>query len=240
MTARPRGLVVAIDGPSGAGKSTAGRGLAARLGYTYVDTGAMYRALTLKALRAGVPVDAEEVLGELARETRIELEEGGQRVLLDGADVTADIRTREVTTASSRVSRHPGVRRDMVERQRRLGAAGGVVLDGRDIGTAVFPDAEVKFYLDADPARRARRRQAELRAAGSEVVLHELEREIRSRDAADSTRPDSPLTRAADAVLVDTTDLTPAEVVERLASLVESRQRSQPGSFTRPRDPPSE
>ena len=220
MTARPRGLVVAIDGPSGAGKSTAGRALAECLGYTYVDTGAMYRALSLKALRGGLSPDAEGPLVELARGTRIELEDGGRRVRLDGLDVTAEIRSREVTIASSRVSAHPGVRRDMVERQRRLGAGGGVVLEGRDIGTAVFPDAEAKFYLDADPVKRARRRQAELRAAGTDVDLDELEREIRARDAADSTRADSPLTRAKGAILVDTTELAPAEVVERMASVV--------------------
>ena len=225
MTARPHGLVVAIDGPSGAGKSTAGRALAARLGYTYVDTGAMYRALTLKALRASLSPDAEGPLVDLAAETRIDLEDGGQRVRLDGLDVTAEIRSREVTTASSRVSAHPGVRRDMVERQRRLGAGGGVVLDGRDIGTAVFPDAEAKFYLDADPSKRARRRQAEWSAAGSDVDIEELELEIRSRDAADSTRADSPLLRAKDAILVDTTELTPAEVVERMASVVAARRQ---------------
>jgi CMP/dCMP kinase len=224
VTARSQGLVVAIDGPSGAGKSTAGRALAARLGYTYVDTGAMYRALTLKALEAGLSPDAEAPLVDLARDTRIELEDGGSRVRLDGRDVTSEIRSREVTAASSRVSAHPGVRRDMVGRQRRLGDGGGVVLDGRDIGTAVFPDAEAKFYLDADPVKRARRRQAELRAAGSEVDLAELERDIRARDAADSSRADSPLTRALDATLVDTTELAPAEVVELMASVVESRR----------------
>ena len=224
MTARPHGLVVAIDGPSGAGKSTAGRALAARLGYTYVDTGAMYRALTLKALRAGLLPDVEGPLVELAKGTRIELEDRGGRVRLDGKDVTAEIRSREVTTASSRVSAHPGVRRDMVERQRRLGAGGGVVLDGRDIGTAVFPDAEAKFYLDADPRKRARRRQAELSASGSDVDIEDLEREIRSRDAADSTRADSPLIRAKDATLVDTTELTPAEVVERMVTVVAARR----------------
>jgi len=224
VTARARGLVVAIDGPSGAGKSTAGRTLAARLGYTYVDTGAMYRALTLKALRAGVSPEAEVALVALARETSIELEDGGRRVRLDGIDVTSEIRSRDVTAAVSAVSAHPGVRRDMVERQRRLGAGGGVVLDGRDIGTAVFPDAEAKFYLDADPRKRARRRQAELQAAGSDIGLEELEREIRARDAADSTRADSPLVRATDATLVDTSALTAEEVVERMALSVASRQ----------------
>ncbi len=221
---RDRGLVVAIDGPSGAGKSTAGRALAARLGYTYVDTGAMYRALTLKALRAGLSPSDERALVELAGGTHIGLEEGGRRVRLDGEDVTAAIRSREVTLASSRVSVHPGVRRDMVERQRRLGSEGGVVLDGRDIGTAVFPDAEVKFFLDADPARRARRRQAELRATGSAVDLVDLEREIRERDHADSTRADSPLLKAADALVLDSTELSPEDVVERMLAAVEARR----------------
>ena len=220
-----RGLVVAIDGPSGAGKSTAGRALADRLGYTYVDTGAMYRALTLKALRAGISPDHEDALALMARSTQIDLLDGGRGVRLDGEDVTAAIRSREVTAASSRVSAHPWVRRDMVERQRRLGAEGAVVLEGRDIGTAVFPDAEVKFFFDADPARRARRRQAELTASGSEVSLEELEREIRARDHADSTRTDSPLVRAADAVLLDTTELSPEEVVARMAAVVAERRR---------------
>jgi cytidylate kinase len=215
---------VAIDGPSGAGKSTAGRALAARLGYTYVDTGAMYRALTLKALRAGLAPGDETALVELARDTVIELEDAGRRVRLDGEDVTSAVRSREVTVASSRVSVHPGVRRDMVERQRRLGAGGGVVLDGRDIGSAVFPDAEVKFFLDANPERRARRRQEELRATGSEVDLADLEREIRDRDHADSTRADSPLVQAQDAVVLDSTELSPDEVVERMAAAVEARR----------------
>jgi cytidylate kinase len=215
--------VVAIDGPSGAGKSTAGRALAARLGYTYVDTGAMYRALTLKALRAGIAPHAEAGLVALARATAIVLDDGGRRVRLDGEDVTADIRGREVTLAVSRVSAHPGVRRFMVEWQRRLGREGGVVLEGRDIGTAVFPDAEAKFFLDADPRRRARRRQAELRAAGTEVDLNELEREIRARDQADSTRADSPLVRASDAVVLDSTELAPDEVVDRMTAVVLSR-----------------
>jgi cytidylate kinase len=183
----------------------------------------MYRALTLKALRAGLSLDQEGPLVDLASRTDIVLEDGGRRVLLDGVDVTADIRRREVTTAVSQVSLHPGVRRDMVERQRRLGAEGGVVLEGRDIGTAVFPDAEVKFFLDADPGRRARRRQEELRAAGAEVALDELEREIRDRDHKDSTRADSPLVRARDAVLLETTELTPAQVVEAMEREVRSR-----------------
>ena len=165
---------------------------------------------------------------ELARGTLIDLEDEGRRVRLDGADVTAEIRSREVTGASSRVSAHPGVRRDMVERQRRLGAGGGVVLDGRDIGTAVFPDAEAKFYLDADPASAPAVVRPSCLPREATWRLEELEREIRARDEADSTRADSPLTRAADATLLDTTELTADEVVERMASVVAARQGSEP------------
>ncbi|MCI4354464.1 MAG: (d)CMP kinase [Thermoplasmata archaeon] len=211
-----RSLVIAIDGPSGAGKSTAGRALASRLGYVFVDTGAMYRALALKALRAGVPLDDGGALGRLAHDSKIELTDGGCGVSLDGEDATAAIRSREVSAAASRVSVHPAVRREMVLRQREMGGHGGVVLDGRDIGTAVFPSADVKFYVDADPVRRARRRADELAAAGSPFDLAAIEREIRDRDHADMTRPDSPLTRAPDAVLLDTTDLTPEQVLERM------------------------
>ena len=221
---RPRGLVVAIDGPSGAGKSTAGRALAARFGYTFLDTGAMYRALALRALRAGAPLDDEGALARLAEGIRIEFEPGGHGVRVDGEDVGPALRAREVSAAASRVSVHPAVRRCMVARQREMGREGGVVLDGRDIGTAVFPDADVKFFLDADPHRRALRRQRELAAAGTAADVEAIESEIRARDRADSTRTDSPLTRAADAVSLDTTELEPAEVVERMATLVEERR----------------
>jgi len=221
---RPRGLVVAIDGPSGAGKSTAGRALAARFGYTFLDTGAMYRALALRALRAGAPLDDEGALARLAEGIRIEFEPGGHGVRVDGEDVGPALRAREVSAAASRVSVHPAVRRCMVARQREMGREGGVVLDGRDIGTAVFPDADVKFFLDADPHRRALRRQRELAAAGTAADVEAIESEIRARDRADSTRTDSPLTRAADAVSLDTTELEPAEVVERMAALVEERR----------------
>ena len=221
---RANGLVVAIDGPSGAGKSTAGRALAARLGYTYIDTGAMYRALALKASRSGVSLDAEEALASLLRASSIQLADGGQRVLLDGFDVTADARSRETSRASSLVSVHPGVRVEMVARQREMGKAGGVVLDGRDIGTAVFPDAEVKFYLDADPAERARRRLGELRAAGSEASFDAIEKEVRERDYADTHRAESPLQRAWDAIAIDTTAHTHEEVVERMLAAVRARE----------------
>jgi cytidylate kinase len=219
-----RRLVVAIDGPSGAGKSTAGRALAERLGYVFLDTGAMYRALGLKALRRGLPLDDAVRLTELARVTRVELTEGGRGVRLDGEDVTALIRTQEVSDAASRLSIHSGVRREMVARQREMGQGGGVVLDGRDIGTAVFPSADVKFYVDAEPGRRAARRADELRGAGVASDVTVIEREIRDRDALDMTRTDSPLTRAPDAVYLDTTTLSPAEVLERMLTAVAAKQ----------------
>ncbi|HEY7409719.1 MAG TPA: (d)CMP kinase [Vicinamibacteria bacterium] len=220
---RPRGLVIAIDGPSGAGKSTAGRALAARLGYLFLDTGAMYRAVALRALRAGVDLDDEARLRTVAQEARIELVPGSARVLLDGEDVSEAIRTQEASAAASRVSAHPAVRREMVARQQAMGRGGGVVLDGRDIGTAVFPDAEVKFYVDADPARRARRRHEELAAAGIAAESATIEQEIRERDRADTTRRDSPLTRAADAIHLDTSELAPEAVVERMLEAVGRR-----------------
>lgn len=217
-------LVIAIDGPSGAGKSTAGRALAARLGYVFVDTGAMYRALALKALRSGIPMEDGEALAALAHATRIDLTDGGRRVFVDGEDVSAAIRTREVSAAASRVSVHAPVRREMVARQRAIGERGGVVLDGRDIGTAVFPRADVKFYVDADPGRRARRRADELAAAGSAFDLAAIEHDIRDRDHADMTRRDSPLTRAPDAIRIDTTDLTPEQVLEEMLAAVSAKQ----------------
>jgi cytidylate kinase len=218
-----RRLVIAIDGPSGAGKSTAGRALARRLGYTFIDTGAMYRALALAALRRAVALDDAPGLATLARALRIELGDEGQ-VRLDGEDVGASIRTREVSAAASRVSVHPEVRRELVRQQQQLGAQGGVVLDGRDIGTAVFPHADVKFYVDADVAHRAVRRHEELLAAGGHVDdLPAIEREIRERDRLDMSRADSPLTRAADAVHIDTSALAPEDVLERMLATVRAR-----------------
>ena len=222
---RPRGLVVAIDGPSGAGKSTAGRAVAERLGYVFLDTGAMYRALALAALRAGVALDdAAEVAG-LATGLRLDLRPGGA-VILDGEDVTATLRTQEVGAAASRVSVHPPVRRHMVARQREMGQAGGVVMDGRDIGTAVFPDADVKFYVDAHPRQRATRRHEELTQRGQASDLDTIEREIRARDHADSTRAESPLTRAPDAIHLDTTELGLDEVVRRMLAAIEKLRQA--------------
>jgi cytidylate kinase len=216
---RSRGLVVAIDGPSGAGKSTAGKALAARLGYVFLDTGAMYRAIALKALESGVNLEDGPALGALARASTIGFIRD-EAVLLDGRDVTSAIRTREVATAASRASGHPELRKEMVARQRELGKEGGIVLDGRDIGTAVFPDAEIKFFVDADPHRRAIRRQLEL--GGSESDLPGIERELRERDRADSARKDSPLVRAEDARYLDTTSLSPEETLAAMLSAVEA------------------
>jgi cytidylate kinase len=221
---RNQGPVVAIDGPSGAGKSTVGRALAERLGYTYIDTGAMYRALALKAMRSGVSLDAEEALATLCRAASIELSDGGRGVLLDGEDVTAAIRSPETSRASSLVSVHPGVRTEMVARQREMGRDGGVVLDGRDIGTAVFPDAEVKFFLDANPGERAQRRLQELRSAGSDIALETVEEDVRERDYTDTHRVESPLERAWDALELDTTDLSADEVLERMLAAVRARE----------------
>jgi CMP/dCMP kinase len=218
---RARGLVIAIDGPSGAGKSTAGRELADRLAYVFLDTGAMYRALGLAATRASVPLDDEQALSALAARVSLEMRPGGG-VLLDGEDVTAAIRAQEVGSAASRVSVHPAVRRILVARQREMGRAGGVVMDGRDIGTAVFPDADVKFYVDAHPRQRALRRHEELAQRGHPADLDAIEREIRARDHADSTRTESPLTRAPDAIHLDTTELGLPEVVRRMLATVEA------------------
>jgi cytidylate kinase len=218
-----RRLVIALDGPSGAGKSTAGRALAERLGYTFIDTGAMYRALALKALRAGVAPDDGEALAALLARTAIALSDAGRKVGLDGEDVSAAIRTREVSDAASRVAAHGAVRRAMVARQQEMGRTGGVVMDGRDIGTAVFPGADVKFFVLADPARRAERRHRELQAAGQPADLKAIEQDVRERDQRDSTRAESPLVRAADAVDVDTTDLDPDQVVEAMLAVVRSR-----------------
>jgi cytidylate kinase len=217
-------LVIAIDGPSGAGKSTAARSLAERLGYTFVDTGAMYRAVAWKALERGLALDDGDDLGELAAATRIELAGSLPRVFVDGVEVTTALRTREVSQAASRISAHPPVRRALVARQREMGKDGGVVMDGRDIGSVVFPHADLKFYMDATPRMRAERRQKELAAAGRAADVDTIEREIRERDRADSTRADSPLVRLADAEYVDTTALGPQEVTELLNARVEAKK----------------
>jgi cytidylate kinase len=215
-------ITIAIDGPAGAGKSTLARRLASRLGFLYIDTGAMYRAVALWAQRLGVGWDDARRLEQLARESRIELAPGG-RVLLNGEDVSEAIRSPEISEGASRVSAVPGVRRALVEKQQQMGREASVVMEGRDIGTVVFPDAEVKIYLDAAPQERTRRRLKDLAARGVQAdfaqVLHEIER----RDQRDSTRADSPLRQAPDAIYVDSTSMSEDEVEEALLKIVRNR-----------------
>ena len=233
---RARRPVIAIDGPAGAGKSTLAARLARKLGYVNIDSGAMYRALALKAIEAGISFDDAAALTALARGSRIELEPAaGQanRVLLDGRDVSRRIREQGVTDAASRVSVHPAVRRWMVARQRELGARGGVVMEGRDIGTKVFPDAEVKVFLDAAPEVRGQRRfrqQPGEAAPPPEKVLDELRR----RDLRDRSRAHSPLVPAPDAVVLDSTSLSLDQVVARVEALIAGRLPAAP-SRRRPR-----
>jgi cytidylate kinase len=203
-------LIVAIDGPAGAGKSTVARTLAARLGFRYLDTGAMYRALTWLALQRGLALD-EEKLGDLARENTISFDERG-RVFIAGTDVTAAIRQARVDRMVPAVARHPQVRQIMRERQRELGSEGDVVIEGRDIGTVVAPDAEVKVYLVADPAVRARRREAERPDIGADALATDL----KLRDESDRAR----MQPAADAEQIDTTELEVEDVVDRIEALV--------------------
>lgn len=226
-TAAPRRLRVAIDGPSGAGKSTVARALAKALGYTYLDTGAMYRALAATAMSLGIAVDDEEALGPLARSLRFRFEpapSGGQRVFVDGRDVTNEIRSSAVGMAASAVSALPAVRAALTGEQRRLGERGGVVMEGRDIGTVVFPDAEAKFYLDAAPDERGRRRLRDLEARGETPSLGEVRRDIATRDHQDSTRALAPLRPADDAIRIDSTRMGVDEVVQAMGRIVRERE----------------
>jgi len=223
MTDSRKGIVVAIDGPSGAGKSTIGRALAEGLAYTYLDTGAMYRAVAVRAIEQGIAVDDDASLAAVADAVLISFADTGRRVLLDGRDVTKEIRSAEATRMASAVAKIGGVRRALVRQQQDLGREGGVVLDGRDIGSVVFPEAEVKFYLDASPEKRARRRFDE--RPDREVSFEAILEDIRARDHQDMTRADSPLVRSGDAVYVDTTEMNAADVSAYLLRLVQDRIR---------------
>ncbi len=218
-------ISIAIDGPAAAGKSTAAKIIADRLGYIYVDTGAMYRALTLKVLEQQADVHNEEEIINILQNTEITLLPGekGQRVLTDGTDVTGKIRTAEVTKHVSAVSKHKQVRHEMVKRPQKLGADGGVVMDGRDIGTHVLPDAEVKIFLLASVDERAKRRHLENLEKGYPSDLEMIKAEIAARDKLDSEREVAPLRKAEDAVVIDTTSKTIEQVVDEILTLASER-----------------
>jgi CMP/dCMP kinase len=222
--ASPRKLIIAIDGPAGAGKSTIAARLARKLSYVNLESGAMYRALALRAIEWDASFDDEAALLKLAENSHITLDRsigGSSRVLINGKDVSARIRERDVTEAASKISVHPEVRKWMVARQREMGIGGGVVMEGRDIGTKVFPDADLKIFLDADPVIREQRRldQQKVKGAPAEAMAAEL----RERDHRDRTRATSPLVAASDAVVLDSTHMSEDDVLNRIAELVNQR-----------------
>lgn len=224
MAQRPKQLVIAIDGPAGSGKSTVSKLVARKLGLLYLDTGAMYRALTLKAMRGSLDLKDEAALVKMANDTKIKLEADPDsdkvKVILDGQDVTRQIRTPELTENIKYIARVPGVRECMVKIQRSIGEKNGAVLEGRDTTTVVFPDAAYKFYLDADLNERAKRRLKELEAFGIKVTLKEVQEDARKRDTSDQTRSVGALKRAEDAIYIDTTALSIDEVVESILAQV--------------------
>jgi CMP/dCMP kinase len=216
-----RSPIIAIDGPSGAGKGTLARAVARALNYRHVDTGAMYRAVGWKALREGVALDDESAVAALADRATLDTTE--ERVVIDGHDVTRAIRTPEIDRAATSVARLPRVREILVARQRSLGRGGGVVMEGRDIGTVVFPDADVKVYLDASAEERARRRASDPAHTGGHGTLVGVQHDLQARDQSDSTRAVAPLVVADDAIYVDTTGLAIDDVVERVMEIVRGK-----------------
>ncbi len=220
-------ISIAIDGPAASGKSTTAREVARRLGYIYIDTGAMYRAITRAALDAGVDMNDADALERVARSSKITLEikEGQQHTFLNGRDVSGEIRTPEIDRNITPVATHPGVRRIMVEQQRQLAQNGGVVMDGRDIGTVVLPEAELKIFMEASIEARARRRLKEQANGDPSITLENIKADLARRDHADSTRADGPLKKAPDAVVIDTSNMSIEEQVETIVQLARERQQ---------------
>lgn len=218
-------IIIAIDGPSGAGKSTVAKLLARRLGYIYIDTGAMYRAVALKAKREGVDINDNATLNRLCGNVKLEFvpDNGGLRTILNGEDVSEAIRTPDMSMAASDISARKEVREALLVLQRKMGEKGGVVLEGRDVGTVIFPNAEAKFFLDASLEERGKRRYKELAAKGMDVTLEQTTEEVKKRDINDSSRDIAPLKKAGDAVVVDSTGLGIEEVVDRMIGVVKDK-----------------
>lgn len=214
-------IKIAIDGPAASGKSTTARIIALRLGYLYIDSGAMYRAVTMKVLQKGIPTTEEQRIAQLAQDADIQFKWIGQdlRVILDGQDVTEAIRSPEVNRHINPVAANPSVREILVQKQKLMGKHGGVVMDGRDIGTVVFPDAELKIYMQASLEERAKRRYKELREKGIAVTYQEVVEEIQKRDQSDLSRPYGPLRKASDAIVLDTTHMSIQEQADRIYQL---------------------
>jgi len=224
--AKTKKWIIAIDGPSGAGKSTVAKLLAKGLGYVVLDTGAMYRAVAFRAKQRGLCLEDEESLSQLASSLQVTFLtiNGELRVLCDGEDVTESIRSPEMSSLASDISKREGVRSALVRLQREMGRAGGVILEGRDIGTVVFPDADAKFYLDADAEERARRRYEELVQKGVKITFQETLEDVIRRDRSDMTRAISPLRKAKDAVVIDSTHLSVEEVVEKMIQVIRQKE----------------
>ena len=224
--AKTKRWIIAIDGPSGAGKSTVAKLLAKRLGYVVLDTGAMYRAVAFRAKQRGLCLEDEESLSQLASSLQVTFLtiNGELRVLCDAEDITEAIRSPDMSSLASDISKREGVRSALVRLQREMGRAGGVILEGRDIGTVVFPDADAKFYLDADAEERARRRYEELVQKGVKITFQETLEDVIRRDRSDMTRAISPLRKAKDAVVIDSTHLSVEEVVEKMIQVIRQKE----------------